>query len=592
MASRETVYLYVQTPLGDKFLIEEIAGEERISGLFHYRLRLRSEDGNIAFSQIVGKSATVTITQYNGEKRYINGVVSRFIHAGSDGIVSTYYAELRPWPWLLTLTSNSKIFQNQSLLDIVKAVFSDAGLTDFSDQTVGNYQPRQYCVQYQETAFAFVSRLMEEAGIFYFFQHFEDKHLLILADDPDAHVDCPGLEYARMRYASQEDRLSDDYITQCSYEQQMVPTRYAADDFNFQTPSTDLLSRADGRGEGSFRIYEYPAIFENTGQGESVADRRMEALELDQTLLSGEGGCRAFIAGYRFRLREHERADLNSDYVIKTLSVRADQRGYSNSFEAFPADRPFRPSRLTRKPRIVGTQTAIVTGKKGEEIWPDQYGRVKVQFHWDQEGRYDENTSCWVRVAQGWAGKGWGAMFIPRIGMEVIVSFLEGDPDRPIITGTVYNAEQTIPYAMPGDKTRSSLKTNSSMGGGGFNEIRFEDKKGEEEFFTHAQKDQNEVVENNMSTTVKANQSLSVGGNQSIVVEKARTTRIKKQDDKLTVVRGNREIEISQGNETHTNQGNFTHRVHGNFVLKVSGNLTIDVSGIATIKGALIKLNP
>ena len=560
-------WIYVTTPLdGDerKFLLAEIEGEEHLSGLFHYRLKLRTDDNSVDFTQIVGQPITVTVEQYNGTKRYINGVVFRFIQAGYDGNITTYYAEIRPWFWQLTLTSNSKIFQNMSVPEIIADVFSSFGLTDFEDRTTGTYNPRVYCVQYQETSFAYVSRLMEEEGIFYFFEHSEDTHMLVLADDADAHQACPGLEAARMRPVAHEDRSDDTLIDRCTLEQQMVPNKYASEDFNFETPQTDLLSSVDGKESGGFRIYDYPGKFGTTGDGEAIINKRIEAHELPQKLLRGQGFCRAFIAGYKFDLTEHDRDDMNVTYVLRNLFIRADQDGYSNVFEAFPGDVPFRPPLATKKPKVVGTQTAIVTGPAGEEIWPDEYGRVKVQFHWDEEGQRDENTSCWVRVTQMWAGKNWGTMFIPRIGMEVIVSFLEGDPDQPIITGTVYNASQVVPYSLPGDKTKSTMKTDSSLGGGGSNEIRFEDKKGSEEIFIHAQKDMNTTVKlGNQTNTVKE-------GTQSVTV---------KGDTTLVVQAGKRSVDVTGGDYSATSSDAV--KLHG----KGAGvSVTGDAAGV-TVTG-------
>jgi len=567
------LYLYVTAPA--EFHLAEIDGEEGISDLFHYRLKLRSEDGNVDFKMLVGQKITATIIQYNGTERHINGVVTRFMQGDFDGKMTTYYAEIRPWLWELTLTTNSKIFQNLSVLDIISEVFSDMGFTDFSVKTIGTYKPREYCVQYQETAFAFVSRLMEDEGIFYFFEHEDGKHTLVIADDMDAHQPCPGLAYARMRYASLESKTDDNFITRCTLEQQMIHTKYAVDDYNFETPESDLLTSVDGKEKGKFRVYEYPGKFANSGEGEAISDKRIEMCELPQKLLKGQGFCRAFIAGYKFELQEHERGDVNDSYILRRISLRADQDGYVNTFEAFPANVPFRPPRTATKPRIPGTQTAVVVGKKGEEIWPDEYGRVKVQFHWDQEGKKDENSSCWVRVTQMWAGKNWGTLFIPRIGAEVIVSFLEGDPDRPIITGTVYNASQVVPYSQPGDKTKSTIKSDSSLGGGGFNEIRFEDKKGSEEIFTHAQKDQNEVVENNMTTTVKANQTvsviknqtISVGGNRSKTVTGNRTNKVDgthtetiKKDTQITVEEGKYSHKINTGTADYYVKSDVTQK--------------------------------
>ena len=586
----ETQYLQVTTPLDGetrKFVVARLEGEESLSGLFHYRLALKSWDGNVDFSSLLGQTMTVSILQYNGTKRYINGICYRFIQAGKGTRLYHYFAELRPWTWQLTLTANCMIFQQQTVNEIVAAVFDQFGFSDFKDLTNGSYTRRDYCVQYEETAYNFVARLLEEEGIFWFFEHDESTHTLVLADDGGAHQDCPG--ESLMRWQLQEWEIRDDIIHRLSYAEQLTPNEFASDDFNFEIPDTDLLVNAQGPETGNFRVYEYPGRFAETGQGENFANRRMEIHELEQKLLRGEGLARSFIAGYRFTLSQHEREDLNRGFVLKQVAITATPDRYLNQFEAFPDDVPFRPPRVAKKPRIYGTQTAIVTGKSGEEIWPDAYGRVKVQFHWDQEGKLDENSSCWVRVAQVWAGKNWGTFFVPRIGMEVVVSHLDGDPDRPLIIGTVYNANQTVPYAQPDNKTRSTLKTNSSKGGDGFNELRFEDKAGEEEIYMHAQKDMNITVENDRTTeilndettTITKNRTVTIKEeNESLTVEKGdRTVEISQGDESLTVGKGNRTIKVSTGNEDHTVQGNFS--------LTVNGDLTIDVKGKVTIKSGM-----
>ncbi|HKC63300.1 MAG TPA: type VI secretion system tip protein TssI/VgrG, partial [Pyrinomonadaceae bacterium] len=320
----------------------------------------------------------------------------------------------------------------------------------------------------------------------------------------------------------------------------------------------DLIVEVAGNGSTS-RIYEYPGGVLNKGDGETRAKLRLEACEQPGKTLRGEGHVRAFIAGYKFDLKNHYRTDANKTYVLRSVSIAATQESYTNTFEAFPVDVPFRPQRVSPKPRIVGTQTAIVVGKSGEEIWTDKYGRIKVQFHWDQKGKNDENSSCWIRVNYGWAGKQWGGIFLPRIGQEVIVSYLEGDPDRPLVTGAVYNAQQVTPYTLPDEQTKSTLKSNTSKGGQGFNEIRFEDKKDSEEIYFHAQKDQLIEVLNNRTKTVNKNETNTIKGTR---------------DQTVT------------GNETHTDEANFTHKVTGNYELKVTGNLTIDVTGSVTFKSA------
>lgn len=555
---QKTLRLTVTTPLGEnKLLLKAINGEEQISGLFHFQLEMVSEDQKLDFSGIVGKNVTVTLLLNDGTKRYINGIVGRFKQENSNVRLTTYYADLYPWFWLLTKTRDCRIFQNKSVPQIIKSVFDDLEFKDYRDGLKNTYPSLDYCVQYDESAFDFVSRLMEDAGIFYFFEHEEGKHTLVLADDADAHKTCPGLKEARYMQSSVQ-HTDDHAITRCSIEEQVVTGKFALDDFNFETPSTDLIIEASGDG-GQMRIYEYPGGFLKKGDGETRAKLRLEACEQPAKTLRGEGYVRAFIAGFKFDLKNHYRADANQAYVLRSVSIAATQESYTNSFEAFPASVPFRPQRVTPKPLIVGTQTAIVVGKSGEEIWTDKYGRIKVQFHWDQQGKNDENSSCWIRVNYGWAGKQWGSIFLPRIGQEVIVSYLEGDPDRPLVTGAVYNAQQVVPYTLPADQTKSTIKSNTSKGGQGFNEIRFEDKKDSEEMYFHAQKDQLIKVLNNRTKEVDKNEKNTIKGTR---------------DQTVT------------GNETHTDEANFTHKVTGNYELKVTGNLTIDVTGSVTVKSA------
>lgn len=591
--SQETLKLTIKTPLGpNKLLLRSFDGTERISGLFRFTLEMVSEDNSLDFSAIVGKAVTVTLTMNDGGKHNFNGIVGRFTQAQSDVRLTTYYAEIHPWLWLLTMTRDCRIFQNKSVPDIIKQLFGDLGFTDFKDELKGTYTARDYCVQYDESAFNFVSRLMEDEGIFYFFEHTEDKHTLVLADDADSHQGCPGLTAAKYRQTD-IDHTDDHAVTGFTIEQQVVTGTYAHDDFNFETPSTDLIVEEAGTGS-KMRVYEYPGGFMDKGSGESLAKIRLDAFEQPQKIVRGEGYVRAFTAGYKFDLKEHYRSNANATYVLRWVSHSATQERYSNSFEAFPLDVPFRPPRETQKPLIVGTQTAIVVGKSGEEIWTDKYGRIKVQFHWDQKGKNDENSSCWMRVDYGWAGKKWGGIFLPRIGQEVIVSYLEGDPDRPIVTGAVYNAEQTVPYTLPADQTKSTIKSNTSKGGAGFNEIRFEDKKDNEEIYVHAQKDNNIVVEhdrtkkvlNDETNTIKQNRSTTIQeGNDTYVVEKGNRTFQVNTGNETYKVKGTRDLTVT-GNETHTDDANFTHKVTGNYELKVTGNLTIDVTGSVTFKSA------
>ena len=589
--TQQHLHLTVSTPLGeDKLLLQSFHGEELISGLFHFSLEMISEDANLDFKKMVGKHASVMIALGDDSERYIDGVVTRFYQGGTDGRFTTYYAELRPWLWLLTLTTNSQIFQEKSVPDILQGIFKDAGLSDFRNGLTQTYAKRDYCVQYQESAFNFVSRLMEDEGIFYFFEHEEGKHTLVLADDADAHKPIPGSSGA-VRYRSKvAGPTKEDGVIDCTFEQQMVTGKYAMNDYNFEIPSTDLTSDVTGKN-GGLRMYEYPGGFDKKESGSSKTKLRLESQVWGQTVLNGDGFCRGFGAGFKFNLDGHDRAAANTEYILYRVRHDADQIRYGNHFEAFLAEVPFRPEQTTPKPRIPGTQTAVVVGKSGEEIWTDQYGRVKVQFHWDQKGAMDEKSSCWIRVSQGWAGQSWGIFFVPRINQEVVVSFLNGDPDRPLITGCVYNAEQTVPYSLPGEETKSTIKSNSSKGGDGFNELRFEDKKDSEEFYMHAQKDMNVDVLNDQTSTIKQNRVVTVEeGNDALTISKGNRNFEVSEGDESHSVKGKRDVTI-EGNETHTNKANFDQDVKGNYTLNVKGNLTIDVSGSITIKAGTSMTN-
>lgn len=588
--TQQNLGLTVSSPLGDNdLLLRSLHGEDRISGLFHYTLELYSQAVDLDMASVVGQSITAKVAHPGGEFA-INGVVSRFVQAGTSQRFTTYYAELRPWLWMLTMVTDSRIFQEKSVLEIIEEVFGDHGFSDYRNDCQGSYDPREYCVQYQESCFDFISRLMEDEGIYYFFEHEDGKHTLVLADDGSAHQVRDGVETARVK---NQDSVGgeDEIITHVALEQQVTVGGYAMTDYNFEQPSGQLGVNVAG-AEASLEVFEYPGGYVVKGSGESRVKVRIEAEELPAKLLRGQSGMRGFMAGYKFELAEHVRDDLNGEYVLSWVSHSATASKYTNTFEAFPADVPYRPQRLTRKPRVYGTQTAKVVGKSGEEIFTDKYGRIKVKFHWDRKGKADDTASCWVRVSQGWAGKGWGAFFLPRIGQEVIVSFLEGDPDRPLVTGSVYNAEQTVPYSLPGDATKSTLLSRSSKEGDAGNEIRFEDKKDSEEIYVHAQKDWNSVVENDMT--------LEVRNDQTITIVNSRKTTIKESDDELTIEKGNRKITVAKGDETHSvkgkrsldvtadeshkNKAKFVHEVAGDYILKVKGNITIEAQGKINLK--------
>jgi type VI secretion system secreted protein VgrG len=592
---QEPHYFSISTPLGeDTVLLRAFRGEERISGLYRISVELQSEDRGLDFSSIVGQRATITVDLEDESQRYIDGYVGRFVQAGTDGRFATYLAELFPWLWFLTLSTDCEIFQNLTVPAILEKVFGDFGQTDYETRLTGTYETRDYCVQYNETAFDFVSRLMEDEGIFYFFEHTDGKHTLILADDPSDYSAVPG--GGTLGYGHYGNWVQQNIATAINLEQSVIAGASSLDDFNFETPTTELVATTEstaalaGAVDAAKReLYEYPGGFVKKDVGESRAKLRVEEQEAGQKTVRGESYCRALTSGHTFTLEGHYREDANAEYVVRSVYHSASREGYSNSFVALGSQQPFRPPRSTRRPFIAGTQTALVVGKSGEEIWTDKYGRVKVKFHWDRAEAQDETASCWVRVAQGWAGNGWGQFFLPRIGQEVVVTFLEGDPDRPLITGSVYNAEQVVPYTLPDDQTKSTVKSRSSKESQGYNELRFEDKTGEEEVYFQAERDFNRVVKNNDTLTVGL--ETQEDGDQTIEIYNNRSSKLQEGSDLLEILKGDRTVKVVEGSETLevgkdrslTIAGKETHAVTGDREVTIDGNYTLTVGGDLTI---------
>ena len=514
--SQQERLIALTTPLGeDVLLLAGFTGHEAISRLFGFQLDLLSDQGPIDFSGIIGKNVTISVTQADDTPRYFNGMVSQFAQSGADARFTHYQMEVVPWTWMLTRYADCKIFHNKKVNEVIEQVFSDRGFQDYKLLLNGDYSPMEYCVQYRETDFNFISRLMEQNGIFYFYQHEMGKHTMVIADSATAHEPCPGQTSAGYNLVS--GGLDEaDVINSWILEQELRSGKYTLTDYNFTTPSANLTatepSVIEVGGNSGFEIFDYPGEYTTRGDGTAFAKLRMQEEEAGHLVASGSSVCRAFTTGYKFNLTDHYQNTMNVSYVLTEVQHIASAHGsynlgsagsgdsYSNHFTCIPETVPFRPARLTPKPFVQGPQTAVVIGKStykdtsgddgggdGEEIWVDSYGRVMVLFPWDRDGK----CSCWVRVSQDWAGQGWGAITIPRVGQEVLVSFLEGDPDRPIITGRVYNAEQTVPYDLPANQTRSTFKTRSSKGGGtdNYNELRFEDKTGSEQIFLRGEKD-------------------------------------------------------------------------------------------------------
>lgn len=618
--------IQVFTTLGkDKLLLQGFSGQEGVSQLFHFDLRMHSEDRGIAFADVIAKRATILIVLPDGAVRYINGIFSSFAQGGASmleeggppTVFTHYQAQLVPWLWLLTRRSNCRIFQNKSVPQILETIFKEYGDWEFKNQLQGSYAEREYCVQYRETDFNFVSRLMEEEGIFYFFEHTAEKHTLVLADAPTAFKPSPLHPEVSYRTGIGAER-NEDVITEFTYASEMRPGKYTVADFNFEQPKLDLTATLDGKQVPQYEIYDYPGEYTTKSAGERLVGIRMQEEETPREVITGAGTCRGFAPGYRFKLRDHYRRAFEREYALISVYHSADQGvnyrssdegaanelNYVNSFQCLPHPTPFRPPRTTPVPLVHGSQTAVVTGPAGEEIYVDKYGRVKVQFHWDRDGKYNENSSCWVRVSQNWAGKRWGAMFIPRIGQEVIVDFLEGDPDKPIITGRVYNGECMPPYTLPDEKTKSTIKSYSSKGGGGFNEIRFEDKKGSEQLFIHAERQQDNRVKKDSLEWVGGERHLIVQGDQLEAVGGDKHLTVKgDQNEKVTgtvSLKADMDLQrkvgmkyaLDAGMEIHLKSGmNLVIESGTTLTLKVGGNfININPGGIF-IQGTMVMIN-
>ncbi|MFO1203709.1 MAG: type VI secretion system tip protein TssI/VgrG [Tabrizicola sp.] len=593
----------VSTTLGDKLLFSQMEGWDEISQCFRYETGFVSKDINVKAEDILGKPVTITV-RTDSARRFFHGIVAEFAFHEYREDYAHYRAVLRPWLWFLSNRSDNRIFQKKSVVEIIEAVCKPYAHVKIEKRLKKSYQPRDYCVQYRESDLNFVQRLMEHEGIFYHFDHADGEHTLVLSDANASVKDAEGFETIKFRGEAGNVIGQDDVITQLLPRASVRSGGYVHTDYDFKKPATDLMTKSEApksheaaKGE----LYHYPGDYIEVGAGEPLAAIRLEEAQAPHVRVEAEGNVRGLWSGVSFQLEEFEReADnvkylvLRSDYEMWDDQYRAGMQrqgeGFGVRLKLQPLSLAFRPERRTPKPLMSGPQTAVVVGPSGEEIFTDEYARVKVQFHWDRLGGKDENSSCFVRVSSVWAGSGWGFIQIPRIGQEVIVDFLEGDPDAPIITGRVYNAAQMPPYGLPGSATQSGWKSNSSPGGGGWNEMRFEDKKGSEEVYFQAEKDHNELIKNNESRTIgndfaedvghDAKQDIgydrteTVGNDKSVTVGHDQTTSIGNNDTESVGV--NRSLTVGS-NETISIGSNSTETIGANHSQTVAIVQTITV---------------
>jgi type VI secretion system secreted protein VgrG len=591
-------------------------------------------DGEVKMDDALGKEGFLTLTGDGGD-RIVHGVVDRFEHTGNRGRFGLYRARVVPHLQWLSLERDCRIFQNKSVPDIVKEIFQDSKLpTDrFDFRLKESYSPVEYCVQYRETDLDFVSRLLEEEGIFYFFDHSDTKHLLVFADGPVAYKEIAGESGVTYNF-SQGMAPSEECVYRFAFSRQVRSGKMTRRDYNFEKPGLDLKKEEKAKVHEKLEVYDYPGRYVEPDRGKKLSKVRLEESMTYYETAEGESTCVRLVPGFKFSLTDHERGEYNRDYFLTKLVTHGEQPqslqeasgsgsggfSYSSRFTAIPASVPFRPARVTPKPVVEGIQTAKVTGPDGEEIYTDKYGRVKVKFHWDRGKDHDEKSSCWIRVSSTFAGGQYGSIFTPRIGQEVVVDFLEGDPDRPLITGSVYNADQMPPYDLPGEKTKSTTKTNSSVGGKGFNEIRYEDKKGEEQLFVHGEKDADIRIKNDRREWVGNDRHLVVVRDKVEKVERdshalvGREERLEVTGERHRKVGGLETIEVVKsrsltigGDVIEVFKGNHSEQVTGDYyaraknvviegtsglTLKVGGNfITVDTMGV-TIKGTKVDINP
>lgn len=592
----------------DTFRVWQADVEEGLSSLFSIKVVCTSKDAGLDPGKLLEKSAVLSLDD-GAIKRFFHGWVTHFSESlhkpfgvetpeiqSLDDAVAYYTFVIRPQTWRMLLSQTCQIFQNKSALDIIKDVLKKHGIQDLEDHVVqAGKTVREYCVQYNETPWHFVSRLMEEEGIFYFFKHSENKHVMVLADHSKAYQSSmpSSLNFRAMREPSGLVHV----VSSCVWGQHLTSQHYESTDYNFTTPSA-VMKVESGANQPEHSIYEYPGFYDKRPDGQKYADIRQQAQVCEAQGVHATSTAYGVTPGFTISLKDYPQSARNKTYAVVRVKhqIRMFQTQgalYQNTWEGIPDATTFRPERVTARPLIHGTQTAVVTGPSGEDIHMDKWGRIKVRFHWDPSHPKDDKSSCWIRVSQTWSGRQWGAQYIPRMGQEVVITYLEGNPDRPLVTGTVYNGEHPIPYG-PDQKTKSTLKSaDSSPKGEGFHEIRFEDKKDKEELYVYAHRDYNTVVQNGSRTaTLKAAEGKAVK-DELTIVKGDRITTFQEGDETHTLTKGNqtislesgeRSIDVKGGDENHSNDQNFTHKVKKNYTLKIDGNLEIDVTGNITIK--------
>jgi type VI secretion system secreted protein VgrG len=600
-------------------LFRALRGREELARLSLLEIWALSTRSDIPPGGLLGKSVTVAVERGGGGYRYLNGYVTAF---GQEAMVGRYYQyrlTVHPWLWFLTRTADCRIFQDKTVPQIVKEIFAEHPVAAFEDALNGQYIPREYCVQYRETDFNFVSRLLEAEGICYYFEHTDGRHVLRLVDSPSEHRVLEGKPTIRFYAPGQPVRAEEEFIHAWASAHRIQPGVVAVDAHDFTKPNVDLAVKAQviqKHAHAEYEVFDWPGEYREVNSGERLARVRADELHAEFERAEAECNVREIAVGRLFTLTSAPRPEqegeqqliVSAEYDLRDNSYETsaeEPTTYRCAFTTIPSRQQFRPSRLTPSPLIQGPQTAVVVGPGGEEIWCDKYGRVKVQFRWDRYGKADENSSCWLRVAQNLAGRRWGMVFIPRIGQEVVVAFEEGDPDHPFVIGALYNGQDMPPYPLADHKTRTVLfKSNSTLGGNGFNEIRVEDRKGQEQVFIHAERNADIRIKKDRFETIGEESHLIMGKDHLVEVKGDRHDHVigdeNKKVDGIVSLEAGMDIQEKAGMKHALNAGMEIHLKAGlnvviesgtTLTLKVGGNfININPAGVF-ISGTMVMLN-